>query len=161
MHELSTTPFESLLFWACWKTACARLYRNIYSIYPISCVSIALLCAILFHFGLFWLISLILSYFVVFWQSLVPQKGSHRVHIRMLRLGVVSLRLTTCNFGKPRPQNRSEMNEHATAMCSFCFLITFAVFRTCRKYFHGMANKCIMLDMSVKNLPHLLISHHI
>ena len=28
MIELSTKPFENLLFWTCWKTAYALLYLN-------------------------------------------------------------------------------------------------------------------------------------
>ena len=61
--ELSTKPFQNLLFWACWKTAYALLYRKMYPIYPIYCLTIALLCAILRYVALF---CFILSYFGLF-----------------------------------------------------------------------------------------------
>ena len=68
-NELSTKPFENLLFWACWKTAYALLYHNIYPIY-LYCLTIALLCTILCYLALF--CSILLYFGKVWYHRRVP-----------------------------------------------------------------------------------------
>ena len=75
--ELSTKPFETLLFWNLLKTAYVLLYLNIFGILLLGIISGAV--------GRYWMpFERNWALFQLFRQKMVPQKGPRGIHISFI-----------------------------------------------------------------------------